>query len=62
VKLDKQSVGSFLADVPAQVICSHCGQKITLPQEVRKKLQTCQDYDDLATLDFLSDGEIDGHF
>ena len=60
VKLDKQSLGIFFADVSSGAICPHCDEEFDLPPEVRRKLQMCRVIDDLARLDFLSDGMIDG--
>jgi len=62
VKLDERSLGSFFAEVASGAICPHCDEEFDLPPQVRKKLQACRDIDDLATLDFLTDGMIDGHF
>jgi ribosomal protein S27E len=62
VKLDVSDQRPFFGDVSPEVTCDHCGEAFELPENVRKKLQAGKDYDDLATLDFLADDEIDGLF
>jgi DNA-directed RNA polymerase subunit RPC12/RpoP len=60
VRITAQSV-TFFENVPVSLTCSRCRKTFNIPTDIRKKLQADKDIDDLATLDFLSDGEIDGH-
>jgi hypothetical protein len=43
-----------------ELTCTECGEGFELTDDNRAELELADDYDDVATLDFMSDGDLDG--
>ncbi|NLX07723.1 MAG: hypothetical protein GXY33_21500 [Phycisphaerae bacterium] len=51
-----------VAELDEPLVCPECGEEFELPEEYRDRLERERYNDDLGTIDFLADGQIDGDF